>query len=395
MASKEEGRRRSRPRRARGPYAGRTPPKSREEELDDDAPVPAFKMPRDTSPTPPGPVKISAPTVALSPPEPEKDAQGEVEARLQSLELTVTHLEKNLTDRIQETVGSAMLAVMREMREEREQTPQWASNFQTSLTSLEGSLKFVHESNLEAAEKIRGCEGQLAVLQQQVEACISNGHPIYLAERAAMCSTAAQTRIGGFKEGEDGAKFVQEYVKSKFPSFGKISINKSGSGSAGVYVATFQKPEEAKVVAKALRTDHSGRLQVRPQLPPVVLESQAPLKRAYGALAELMKTETLPDIPNFSAFKIDFKGRTVTNGELWLARQMASGEIQVWTPVLGQDFSNRILSAVRSWGGSKGQGKGKSETQEKGKTKAKGKGKGKKGQSNNNMDVDSTGAGVF
>ena len=391
MASKEEGRRRSRHRR--GPYAGRTPQKSREEELDEDA-VPAFKMPRDTSPTPPGPVKISAPIVALSPPEPEKDAQGEVEARLQSLELTVTHLEKNLTDRIQETVGSAMLAVMREMREEREQTPQWASNFQTSLKSLEGSLKFVHESNLEAAEKIRGCEGQLAGLQQQVEACISNGHPIYLAERAAMCSTAAQTRIGGFKEGEDGAKVVQDYVKSKFPSFGKISINKSGSGSAGVYVATFQKPEEARVAAKALRSDFS-RLQVRPQLPPVVLESQAPLKRAYGALAELVKTETLPDIPNFSAFKIDFKERTVTNGELWLARQMASGEIQVWTPVLGQDFSNRILSAVRSWGGSKGQGKGKSETQEKGKSKTKGKGKGKKGQSNNNMEVDSTGAGVY
>ena len=389
MATKDGGRRSRQRSRHRGPYAGRTPQKSAEEELEEEA-VPAFKMPRDTSPTPPGPVKISASSVALSPPAPEKDSQGEVEARLQSLELTVSHLEKNLTDRIQETVGTAMLAAL---REEREQTPQWASSFRDSLTSLEGSLKFVHESNLEAAEKIRGCEGQLAVLQQQVEACCSNGHPIYLAERAAMCSTAASTRVGGFKEGEDGAKFLHDYVKSKFPSFGKISITKSGPASAGVYVATFQKPEEAKVAAKALRTDHS-RLQVRPQLPPVVLESQAPLKRAFGALAELVKTETLPDIPNFNAFKIDFKERTVTNGELWLARQMASGEIQVWTPVLGQDFSNRVLSAVRSWGGNKGQGKEKSELQEKGKVKAKGKGKGKKGQSSNSMDVDS-GTGVF
>ena len=194
---------------------------------DDKPPALAYKMPADTSPTPPGRVKVSA--IAFTPPQTEEDPTnpkeqlGEVEARLQSLELTVGSLEKNLTDRIQETVGSAMLAAM---REERERVPQWASSFQSSLSALEGSLNIIHDANREAAEKIRGCEGQIMHLQTQVSECISNVHPaIYLAERAAMLTTAEQTRVGGFKDSDNGEKFLQEYVKSKFPSFGKISVN--------------------------------------------------------------------------------------------------------------------------------------------------------------------------
>lgn len=383
MASKSPGRRGG---RERTPRRG----KKGAQELGDEAPVLAYKMPPDTSPTPPGPVKVTQ--IAFTPPPTEKgpsdpkEQLGEVEARLQSLELSVGHLEKNLTDRIQEAVGSAMIAAL---REERDSTPQWASGFQTSLSTLEGTLKSVHDANIEAAGKIRSCEGQLMQLQTQVEACVNNVHPIYLAERAAMLATAEQTRVGGFKEGDNGEKFLQDYVKSKFPSFGKLSVSKNGPGT---YVATFQKPEEAKSVAKSLRNDHKH-LSVRPQLPSVVLESQGPLKRAYGALAELAKSENLPDIDskpfNIKDFKINFKERTISNGEFWLARQLADGKIQVWLPFLGKDFSERILAASASLGDGKGaQSTGKGVSEEKGKPKGKGKGRGKKGRPSNDMDVD-------
>ena len=71
---------------------------------------------------------------------------------------------------------------------------------------------------------------------------------IYLSERAAMISTAAQTRISGFKEGQDGTKFIQEYVKSKLPNLGKISVTKNGPGT---YVTSFASAEDAKKAAKA------------------------------------------------------------------------------------------------------------------------------------------------
>ena len=377
MANKSMGRRSGRERTPRGKKDG-------QELGDDKPPALAYKMPADTSPTPPGRVKVSA--IAFTPPQTEEDPTnpkeqlGEVEARLQSLELTVGSLEKNLTDRIQETVGSAMLAAM---REERERVPQWASSFQSSLSALEGSLNIIHDANREAAEKIRGCEGQIAHLQMQVSECICNVHPIYLAERAAMLATAEQTRVGGFKDGDNGEKFLQEYVKTKFPSFGKISVNKNGPGT---FVATFQKAEEAKIAAKSLREDRKD-LSVRPQLPSVVLESQGPLKRAYGALVELAKSEKLPDL-NLKEFKINYKERTISNGELWLARQLADGNIEVWNPILGQECSDRVLSASRSLGDGKGKGPGKGVSEEKGKSsKPKGKGKGKKGR-NSDMDVD-------
>ena len=383
MAKQSMSRRSGRERTPRGKKDG-------QELGDDKPPALAFKMPADTSPTPPGRVKVSASAFDLTPPPPEKDPDGrkeqqlgEVEARLQSLELTVGSLEKNLTDRIQETVGSAMLAAM---REERERIPQWASSFQTSLSALEGSLKFIHDANHEAAEKIRGCEGAIMHLQQQVGECFCNVHPIYLAERAAMLATAEQTRVGGFKDGDNGEKFLQEYVKTKFPTFGKVSVNKNGPGT---FVATFQKAEEAKIAAKSLRVDRKD-LSVRPQLPSVVLESQGPLKRAYGALVELAKTEKLPADLNLKEFKINYKERTISNGELWLARQLADGNIEVWNPVLGQECSDRVLSASRSLGDSKGQGPGKGVSEEKGKSskpKGKGKGPGKK-MRNSDMDVD-------
>ena len=150
----------------------------------------------------------------------------------------------------------------------------------------------------------------------------------------------------------------------------------------------WSEAEEAKIAAKSLRVDRKD-LSVRPQLPSVVLESQGPLKRAYGALVELAKTEKLPDL-NLKDFKINYKERTISNGELWLARQLADGNIEVWNPVLGQECSDRVLSASRSLGDSKGKGPGKGVSEEKGKSskpKGKGKGPGKK-MRNSDMDVD-------
>ena len=118
-----------------------------------------------------------------------------------------------------------------------------------------------------------------------------------------------------------------------------------------------------------------------------MLESQGPLKRAYSALVELAKSEKLPDL-NLKEFKINYKERTISNGELWLARQLADGNIEVWNPILGQECSDRVLSASRSLGDGKGKGPGKGVSEEKGKSsKPKGKGKGKKGR-NSDMDVD-------
>lgn len=373
--------------RAKGPYSGRSPQKQ-----DDD--VASFgaaratkmgkkaeaaemtlaeKMPPGTSPTPPPRHKVTATEVStgLSTPPREADKPADIPARLQSLELEMSNLTLNLTERIQETVGTAILAAL---AKDREQTPQWASQFQTSLTALEASLSQVHATNLQTAQAVAVCEGQIQHLQAQVENCVNNVHPIYLSERAAMISTAAQTRISGFKEGQDGTKFIQEYVKSKLPNLGKISVTKNGPGT---YVTSFASAEDAKKAAKAFRSDHH-QLSVRPQLPPVVLESQGPLKRAFASLAEWAKTENSPSFPNLKNFRIDFKARAITDGEQWLARQLADGSISTNFPLLGQECGNRMILASQ---GQPREGKGPS------KGKGKGKGKGIP-QKSSKMDID-------
>jgi len=128
-----------------------------------------------------------------------------------------------------------------------------------------------------------------------------------------------------------------------------------------------------------------------PQLPPLVLESQGPLKRAFAALAEWVKTEARADFPVLSNYKINFMSRAITDGQTVLARQLADGCVQPNLPVLGQGASNAVLLASQDrdyFYNLKSQKDGiKDEKAQKEKGKGKGKGKGKKGKGND-MEVD-------
>ena len=372
---------------SRAPYAGRSPAKNDEENVTQFGPAKraskaaktgsglAEKMPAGTSPTPPPRTKVTPEVSDLSPPAPEKEQAGDIQVRLQSLEMEMAHLNANFNDNVQAAVGAAVLAAL---AQEREKTPAWATELQASVLSLKEDKKQIEG-------KIGACEGQLLALQAQMDMCAANTHPIYLAERAAMLATAEQTRISGVKE-QDGEKFLKDYMKTKFPNSSKISVTKSGPA----FVATFASADEAKKVAKALKQDHKD-LLVRPQLPPLVLESQGPLKRAFAALAEWVKTEASADFPVLSNYKINFMSRAITDGQTVLARQLADGCVQPNLPVLGQGASNAVLLASQDrdyFYNLKSQKDGiKDEKAQKEKGKGKGKGKGKKGKGND-MEVD-------
>ena len=369
-----------RSRRGPAPYAGRTPTKA-DNDVDEFGPARgnklAKKMPADTSPTPPGRTKVTPEVSALSPSAPKKDQDGEIEARLQSLELGVANLNANLQDQIQTTVGAAVLAAFAQ-QQASEQAPLWASELQSSV--------------LKTDEKVRACEGQIVALQTQVEKCVINSHPIYLAERAAMLTTAAQTRIS-MPHDQDGEKLIKEYLKKKFPDVSnKIPIAKSGSA----FVATFDSVAEAKKVAKALKVD-CKEWQIRPQLPALVLESQGPLKRAFAAL-KAFETAATPNLPPLSNIRIDYKVRVISDGERILARQFADGCIQPNIQILGMDVSNAMLHASQDreyfFKSKDKTGKGQLDAPgpagKSGKGTGKGKGKGKKGKKSD-MDVDDPG----
>jgi len=392
------------------PYAGRSPLAKKDDvdkhgpvrgakaakiTAESDAPVVAAKMPVDTSPTPP-PRELRAPVprtsaeglmTELSPPAPKTEG-GEIQARLQSLELEMANLNANLRDNIQATVGQAVLSAL---ALERERIPEWVNNLQASVVLIETNLQNMQEGHEQTGEKIRACEGQIATMQEQVNQCVANTHPIFLAERAAMLTTANQTRITGFKE-RDGEKYLKNYMSKKFPdSSNRVSVTKSGSA----IVATFASADEAKKVAKGLKND-CKELLVRPQLPSVVLESQGPLKRAYAALLDHAKAaaaEGVPGLPDLTKYKIDFKGRAITDGESVLARQYADGCIQPNLHLLGPAVSNAVMLAskdrdyfynLKQHDASKAQ---KVQSGKPGKEFGKGKGKGKKGKSSD-MDVD-------
>lgn len=383
------------------PYAGRSPP-AKKDDVDKFGPargakaakvdhVPAEKMPADTSPTPPPRELRSSRTspealmTELSPPAPEKEAAGDIQARLQSLEIEMASLNANLRDNIQTTVGQAVLSAL---ATERDRIPGWASNLQASVVLIETSLQTMQDGHAQIGEKVHACEAQIATMQAHVNQCVANTHPIYLAERAAMLTTAHQTRITGLKEGE---KSLTEYMRKKFPGEKFPQVTKSGSA----FVATFASADEAKKVAKGLKAD-CKELLIRPQLPSVVLESQGPLKRAYAALLDHAKAaaaENVPGLPDHTKYKIDFKARTITDGESILACQYADGCIQPNLHLLGPALSNAMMLAskdrdyfhnLKQHDASKAQ---KVQSGKPGKEFGKGKGKGRKGKSSD-MDVD-------
>ena len=128
----------------------------------------------------------------------------------------------------------------------------------------------------EKADDAEDAAEALNIRLTQFETCTFS---IALAEKTAKRTTARQSRIYNHAKGR-----IEKHLKDKLPNISVPTFEKEGN----VMIASFKTKKEAATFAKSVNEDKLSNgekktIYVKPQLPPEVVASQAPLKRALAA----------------------------------------------------------------------------------------------------------------
>ena len=180
--------------------------------------------------------------------------------------------------------------------------PQWASDIEKLLITAKDKADAAEES-VEA----------IHIRLMELEKCTFS---IGFAEKLAMRSTAHQTRIYNFDKNT-----IEKHIRDKLPAIKEMpTFEKDGS----VTIASFKTKKEAATFAKSVKQDklhHANKsIYCKPQLPPEVVASQAPLKRAVHAY----NTIVCDDKDDNRAY-IDYNTRTVKHGDKIVIEPFANG----------------------------------------------------------------------
>ena len=239
-------------------------------------------------------------------------------------------LKEALPEALKEALPTALSDVLKPIKAEQER--------------FQGELKTANEKLTKQDDGFAAAQRAVAKMDTAIKHLMSNNHPLWAAEKAAMTATAHMLRISGF--GGDVAEktkadFLLDYCKQKFPKLKASTVRQTPYA----VVLSFDHASDAAKFAVGFNEDkvkHQDRVLIaRPELPIFVQESQRPLVHARHCLYQASSPEERKTI------KVDWDKKIIYRQNTSIATQDCKGTLIVDGHIEGT-LKTHLLAAASS-----------------------------------------------